>query len=75
MSDDRLGVPYQGSKNKIAKQIVSISEYDMPSDRFECVLEIKKQNLYCSTANKKVVERLFIPKGQRRTQAVQLTLF
>lgn len=23
MSDDRLGVPYQGSKNKIAKQIVS----------------------------------------------------
>lgn len=47
----------------------------MPSDRFECVLEIKKQNLYCSTANKKVVERLFIPKGQRRTQAVQLTLF
>lgn len=55
--------------------LVFISEYDMPSDRFECVLEIKKQNLYCSTANKKGVERLFIPKGQRRTHAVQLTLF
>ena len=55
--------------------LVFISEYDMPSDRFECVLEIKKQNLYSSTANKQGVERLFVPKGQRRTHAVQLTLF
>ena len=55
--------------------LVFISEYDMPSDRFECVLEIKKQNLYSSTAKKQGVERLFAPKGQRRTHAVQLTLF
>ena len=55
--------------------LVFISEYDMPRDRFECVLEIKKQNLFRSTANKQGVERLFIPKGQRRTHAVQLTLF
>ena len=55
--------------------LVFISEYDMPRDRFECVLEIKKQNLFSSTANKQGVERLFVPKGQRRTHTVQLTLF
>lgn len=52
---------------------VFISEYEMPSDRFECVLSLKKQSTY--GPNRQVTERLYVPRGQRRAHAVQLSLF
>ena len=41
-----------------------ISEYWMPPERFECVAEIEKAVLLCSGAEKKAVEKLFVPKVQ-----------
>ncbi len=42
-------------------QPIFISEYWMPEDRFECVLEIKAQSTLQSGA-KSVIEKLFVPK-------------
>lgn len=41
---------------------VFISEYDMPEDRFECVLEIKKQSCMAATKTLSVTEKLYIPR-------------
>ena len=41
-----------------------ISEYWMPPERFECVAEIEKAVLLCSSSGKKAVEKLFVPKVQ-----------
>ena len=45
---------------------VYISEYAMPGDRFECVAEIPLNSTICTTSVKRVVERVFIPRGQCR---------
>lgn len=42
-----------------------ISEYWMPEDRFDCVLEIEHRSLICATENQSVIERVFVPKGQK----------
>ena len=45
---------------------VFISEYSMPDDRFECIMEIETRSTLSSTNNaKKSVERLFIPRNNR----------
>ena len=55
---------------------VFISEYSMPEDRFECIMEIETRSTLCATNNaKKSVERLFIPKSQEDVSIRQLTLF
>ena len=55
---------------------VFISEYSMPDDRFECIMEIETRSTLCATNNaKKSVERLFIPKSQEDVSIRQLTLF
>ena len=41
---------------------VFISEYDMPEDRFECVLEIKKQSCMAATKTLSATEKLYIPR-------------
>ena len=41
---------------------IFISEYWMPEDRFECVLEVNKRSKLSATANNAVIEKLFIPK-------------
>ena len=42
-----------------------ISEYYMPEDRFICIDEIEKTVLMDSGADKKAVEKIFIPKHQK----------
>ena len=55
---------------------VFISEYSMPDDRFECIMEIETRSTLSATNNaKKSVERLFIPKSQEDVSIRQLTLF
>lgn len=47
------------------KEPVFISSYEMPQDRFECVMEWEHRSTLCATANNAVKERIFIPKGQQ----------
>ena len=55
---------------------VFISEYSMPEDRFECIMEIETRSTLSATNKaKKSVERLFIPKSQEDVSIRQLTLF
>lgn len=54
---------------------VFISEYWMPEDRFECVREIELNSILSATAVNKVIERVFIPKGQKTSVVKQLDLF
>ena len=55
---------------------VFISEYSMPEDRFECIMEIEAiSTLSATNKAKKSVERLFIPKSQEDVSIKQLTLF
>ena len=47
------------------KQLVIISEYAMPQDRFICIAEKEKRSLMCKDDNTtKKIEKLFIPKHQ-----------
>lgn len=56
--------------------LVFISEYSMPEDRFECIMEIETRSTLSATNKaKKSVERLFIPKSQEDVSIRQLTLF
>ena len=43
---------------------VFISEYWMPEDRFVCIKEFDHTQSLSGTGAKKVIERLFVPKGQ-----------
>ena len=43
---------------------VFISSYEMPEDRFECVMEFQHHSTICATANNLVTERIFVPRGQ-----------
>lgn len=57
------------------KEPVFISEYSMPEDRFEVVAEFCHRSILSADANNQVIERLFIPKGQKVMGTVQLRLF
>ena len=55
---------------------VFISEYSMPDDRFECIMEIETRSTLSATNKaKKSVERLFIPKSQEDVSIRQISLF
>lgn len=54
---------------------VFISEYSMPDDRFECVKEIELNSILSATAVNKVIEKVFVPKGQMTTIHKQLKMF
>lgn len=43
---------------------VFISSYDMPDNKFECVMEFQHHSTICAAASKLVTERVFIPRGQ-----------
>lgn len=45
-------------------ELVLISEYDMPNDRFESVWGLKHIQSLCATKTSEVTERLFVPKHQ-----------
>ena len=55
---------------------IFISEYSMPEDRFECIMEIEtRSTLSATNNNKKTVEKLFIPRCQEDVSIKQLSLF
>lgn len=55
------------------REPVYVSSYEMPADRFDCVAEFPLVCRYSKQSNSKMaVERLFIPKGQKR---IMTTLF
>ena len=56
---------------------VFISSYDMPHDRFDCVMEWRHRSILSGRANNAVTERLFVPKKQKERGNIvqQLTLF
>lgn len=45
-------------------ELVVVSEYYMPPERFTCVAAVGKRNIYSSTANTLAIERLFVPNKQ-----------
>lgn len=56
---------YKWAENQ--KELVFISEYEMPKDRFICIAEIEKQCTLSATNNSlKKMEKLFIPKTQEK---------
>ena len=48
------------------KELVIISEYSMPDDRFVCVAEFAHRSTISSAKNLGVTERLFVPVHQER---------
>lgn len=46
------------------KELVLISEYYMPGDRFTEVWNVKHQQSLCATKTSSVIERLFVPTNQ-----------
>ena len=64
-------------------ELVLISEYNMPDDRFVCVWECQHRSRLSATTNNAVTERLFVPKHQaqkyyemkRKPRYVELELF
>ena len=62
-------------------ELVIISEYDMPRDRFVCIAEKEKPVLLSGGTSGKATERLFVPKHQidlydfKKMDMDQLTLF
>ena len=62
-------------------ELVIISEYDMPRDRFVCIAEKEKPVMLAGGVSGKATERLFIPKHQidlydsKKMDMEQLTLF
>ena len=62
-------------------ELVIISEYDMPRDRFVCIAEKEKPIMLSGGVSGKATERLFVPKHQKdlydskKMDMEQLTLF
>lgn len=62
-------------------ELVIISEYDMPRDRFACIAEKEKPVMLAGGVSGKATERLFVPKHQidlydsKKMDMEQLTLF
>lgn len=48
------------------KELVFISSYSMPEDRFTCVDMYEHRSTLCATANNSVTEKLFMPKEQAK---------
>lgn len=46
---------------------ILISEYDMPREMFACIGEMKHVSRFASQTNKKITERLFVPRHQLDT--------
>ena len=46
-------------------QPVFISSYDMPRDRFDCIMEFEHRSTLSASANNLVTERIFVPKHQQ----------
>lgn len=44
---------------------VFISSYQMPADRFDCIVEFNHRSTMCAAANNLVTERIFVPKHQK----------
>lgn len=49
---------------KSQRELVVISEYDIPDSDFHCIAEFEHRSTLCDKANNKVVERLFVPFNQ-----------
>ena len=62
-------------------ELIIISEYDMPRDRFVCIAEKEKPVMLSGGVSGKATERLFVPKHQidlydsKKMDMEQLTLF
>ena len=54
---------------------VFISSYDMPEEKFYCVKKLIHRSTLCTTANLKVVEKLFIPVHQAKEYELPEELF
>ena len=56
---------------------VFISSYQMPPDRFDCIIEFNHRSTLSATANNAVKERIFVPKHQKERGNIphQLSLF
>ena len=54
---------------------VFISSYDMPEEKFYCVKKLIHRSTLSSTANLKVVEKLFIPRHQAKEYELPEELF
>lgn len=52
-----------------------ISSYSLPYENFVCIAEFPHRSTLSATANKKVVERLFVPLHQKERGLKQLKLF
>lgn len=46
-------------------QPVFISSYNMPRDRFDCIMEFEHRSTLSASANNLVTERIFVPKHQQ----------
>ncbi len=54
---------------------VFISEYGMPEDRFDCILEMEHRCTLSATENTAVIEKIFVPKRQTEKLTKRLSLF
>lgn len=45
-------------------ELVIVSEYSMPEDRFTCIATMEKLGTFCATKTNKVIERLYVPNHQ-----------
>lgn len=52
-----------------------ICSYWMPEERFKIVAEFPRTDTFSSHGNKKVIERIFMPRGQELKGTIQLSLF
>lgn len=49
---------------KNLRNILKISEYEMPRDRFTCIAEFEHRGLISAKENQLVIERVFLPNHQ-----------
>lgn len=73
-------IPYEGTDGYLTEfdyekfyswcekqtELVFISSYKMPEDRFVCIATFEHRSIYSTTANNKVLEKVFIPKHQAK---------
>lgn len=96
-----MDIPYKGTKDygmnfdyesfytwcEQQTELVFISEYWMPEDRFVCIAEFPRRSTFSTTNNsKREIEKIFVPRTQyekykrkisevKRNMGVQLDLF
>lgn len=49
---------------------VFISSYQMPADRFDCIMEFSHRSTLSASANNLVKERIFVPKHQAERERI-----